>query len=85
MNWPANMTKLINKNKDIMSTKERIEKLISKYGSIELFAGNVGVSVMTVYRWRDGRSKPSRMADNKIKLLYYDFFTSKTEQKIDHA
>jgi DNA-binding transcriptional regulator YiaG len=45
---------------------DRVKKLIEREGSIETLAGKLGVNFFTVLRWRQGKSKPSHLAQKKI-------------------
>ena len=49
---------------------EELKKLRQKQGwSQEDLARNLGVSFATVNRWENGKTKPSRLAQEKIKQV----------------
>ena len=51
---------------------EELKKLRQQQGwSQEDLARNLGVSFATVNRWENGKTKPSRLAQEKIKQVAY--------------
>ena len=46
--------------------KSRIEALEKLAGSPEELAVQIGVSYATIYRWKQGKSTPSPLAQSKI-------------------
>ena len=51
---------------------EELKKLRQQQGwSQEDLARNLGVSFATVNRWENGKTKPSRLAQEKIKQVTY--------------
>ena len=51
---------------------EELKKLRQQQGwSQKDFARNLGVSFATVNRWENGKTKPSRLAQEKIKQVAY--------------
>ena len=51
---------------------EELKKLRRQQGwSQEDLARNLGVSFATVNRWENGKTKPSRLAQEKIKQVAY--------------
>lgn len=50
----------------------------------EQFAAKLGVTVVTVNRWENYRSKPMPLALRQLKALLIEMSQSKTEQAIAH-
>ena len=56
----------------IKNIAEELKKLRQQQGwSQEELARNLGVSFATVNRWENGKTKPSRLAQEKIKQVAY--------------
>ena len=66
--------KVYNHGKQPMSTFENIAEELKKLRQLqgwsqEDLARNLGVSFATVNRWENGKTKPSRLAQEKIKQV----------------
>lgn len=53
-----------------MKWKERIQRLIRAVGSPEAAAVEMGCSLATIIRWRDGDTEPrSRLVVNRLEMI----------------